>query len=60
MFENARHERSLILLLSITATDILKQGRFSDHELKTLKNVALAILKKQRVLEQYFAVTLKE
>ena len=31
IFENVRHERSLLLLLSIVEPDILRQSKFSDH-----------------------------
>ena len=31
IFEYVRHERSLILLLSIVEPDILKQSKFTDH-----------------------------
>ena len=32
MFEDVRHERSLILLLSLTDSDIIGQSKFADHE----------------------------
>ena len=32
MFEDVGHERSLILILSLTDTDILGQSKFYDHE----------------------------
>ena len=41
MFEDVRHERSLILLLSLTDPDILKQSKFSDYEIDFIKNLAL-------------------
>ena len=41
MFEDVRHERSLILLLSLTDSDILKQSKFTDHEINIIKNLAL-------------------
>ena len=31
MFEDIRHERSLMLLLSLTDPDILKQSKFTDN-----------------------------
>ena len=37
MFEDVRHERSLILLLSVTDPDILRQSIFTDHKLTLLK-----------------------
>ena len=30
IFEDIRHERSLILLISLTDPDILKQSKFTD------------------------------
>ena len=41
MFEDVRHERSLMLLLSLTDPDILKQRKFTDHELNIIINLAL-------------------
>ena len=41
MFEDVRHERSLILLLSLTDPDILKQSKFTDDEIEIIKNLAL-------------------
>ena len=40
LFEDVRHERSLILLLSLTEPDILKQSKFNDHEIEIIKNLA--------------------
>ena len=34
MFEDVRHERSLILLLSLTDRDILRQSKFTDDEIE--------------------------
>ena len=33
IFEDIRHERSLILLLSLIEPGILKQSKFLDHEI---------------------------
>ena len=41
MFEDVRHERSLILLLSLTDSDFLKQSKFTDDEINIIKNLAL-------------------
>ena len=41
IFEDIRHERSLILLLSLVESDILKQSKFTDHEIEIIKNIAL-------------------
>ena len=37
MFEDVGYERSLILLLSLTDPDILKQNKFTDDEINILK-----------------------
>ena len=37
MFEEVRHERSLILFLSLTDPDILKQSKFKGHEINIKK-----------------------
>ena len=37
MFENARNERSLFLLLSLTDRDILGQSNFTDYEIDIIK-----------------------
>ena len=34
LFEDVRHERSLVLLLSLTDPDILKQSKFTGGEIK--------------------------
>ena len=59
MFEDTRHELSLISLTSITDPDILKQSKFTDHEVNIIKNFALEKLHRQRVLEEYIALSLK-
>ena len=55
IFEDVRHERSLILLLSIVETDILKPSKFLDHELETIKNIALEKLHRQRNLKRNYS-----
>ena len=37
LFEDIRHERSLILLLSLTDPDILKQSKITDDEIENIK-----------------------
>ena len=39
MFEVVRHERSLIILLSLTDPDVLKQSKFTDHEINLIKTL---------------------
>ena len=56
MFEDVRHEGSLILLPSLTDPDILKRSKFTDDEI----NIALEKLHRQRILKKYQAVSLLE
>ena len=60
LFDDIRHERSLILLLSITDSDILRQSKFTDDEIEIIKNLALETLHRQRILKEYHAVSLLE
>ena len=59
-FEDIRHERSFILLLSLTDPDILKQSEFTDDERKIMKNLALEKLHRQRNLKEHVAIDLLE
>ena len=47
IFEDVRHERSLILLLSLTDPDILEQSKFTDHEINIITNLAIEKLHRQ-------------
>ena len=58
LFEDVRHERSLILMFSLVAPDILKQSKFTDHEIDIIKNFALQKLHRQRNLEEIIALYL--
>ena len=60
IFEDIRHERNLILLLSLIESDILKQSKFNDHEIEIIKNIALEKLHRQRILKEVFAMDLLE
>ena len=60
IFEDIRHERILILLLSLIEPDILKQSKFNDHEIDIIKNIALEKLHRQRILKVYHAMSLLE
>ena len=60
IFEDVRHERSLILLLSLTDPDVLKQSKFTDDEINIIKSLALEKLHRQRILKEYHAVSLLE
>ena len=54
IFEDVRHERSLILLLSLVEPRILKQVKFTDHEIDIIKDTALQKLHRQRNLKKIF------
>ena len=60
IFEDIRHERSLILLLSLTEPDILKQSKFNDHEIEIIKNIALEKIFRQKNLKEIVALDLLE
>ena len=60
LFEDIRYERSLILLLSLTALDIMRQSECTDDEIKIIKNLALKKLQRQKCLKEYFASHLLE
>ena len=59
-FEDVGHERSLILLLPLTDPDILKQAKFTDHEISIIKDLALEKIHRQRVLKGEVAIALLE
>ena len=60
LFEDIRHERSMILILSLIDSDILKQSKFTDDEIIIIKNLALEKLHRQRILKEYHAVSFLE
>ena len=60
LFEDVRNERSIILLLSLTDPDILKQIKFTDDEINIIKNLALEKLHHPKCLKEYFALQLLE
>ena len=60
IFEDVRHERSLILLLSLVEPDILKQSKFTDHDIEIIKNIALEKLHRQRNVKEIVALDLLE
>ena len=60
IFEDVRHERSLILLPSIVEPDILRQSKFFDHEIEIIKNIALEKLHRQRNLKENIVLELLE
>ena len=60
IFEDVRHERSLILLLSLIDPDILKQSKLTDHEIDNFKKIAPEKLDRQRDLKEFIALDLLE
>ena len=60
LFEDVRHERSLILLLLLTDPDILRQSKFTDDELEIIKYLAHEKLHKQRIIKEHVAMELLE
>ena len=60
MFEDVRHEQSLILLISFTDPDILRQSQFTDYKIDYIKNKALEELHRQRNLKEQVAMPLLE
>ena len=60
IFEDARHERSLILLLSLIEPAILKLRKFTDDEIEIIKKIALEKLHRQRILKEHVAMDLLE
>ena len=60
LFEDVRHERSLIILLLLADPDILKQGKITDDEIKIIKNLAPEKSHRQRILKEYHALSLLE
>ena len=58
--EDVRHERSLILLLSMVEPDILRQSKFLDHEIEIIKNIALEKLHRARNLKEIITLELLE
>ena len=51
IFEDIRHELSLILLLSLVEPSIIKQSKIADHEIDIIKNIASEKLHRQRNLK---------
>ena len=60
MIGDVRHERSLILLSSLTDPDNIKQSVFMSHEINVLKTLALKYLHRQKSLKEYAALQLLE
>ena len=60
IFEDVRHERSLILKLSLVEPIILKQSKFTDQEIDIIRNISLEKIHRQRILKEYIAMDMIE
>ena len=60
LFEDIGHERLLILLLSLTDPDILKQSKLTNDEIEIIRNIALEKLHRQRILKEHIAMDILE
>ena len=60
IFEDVKDERSPILLLRLFEPEILKQSRFTDHEIAIIKKSALENLHRKRDLKEIIAFGLLE
>ena len=48
----------MILLISLTDPDVLKQSKFTDDEIEIIKNLALEKIQRQRILKENVAMDL--
>ena len=60
IFEDVRHERTLILMLSLLEPSVIKQANFTDHEIDIIKDLALQNLHRQRNLREIVDLDLLE
>ena len=60
LFEDIKHGRSLILLLSLIELDKLKQSRHTGDELLVIKNLALENLHRLKCLKEYYGLSIIE
>ena len=57
MFEDARQEKNLYSLSSLTDPDILKRSKFTDHEVNIVKNLALEKLHRPKMFRRILCFT---
>ena len=57
LFEDIRYERSLILLLSLTNPDDLKQSKFTDDEINKAKNSCFRKITQTENVRRIFCFT---
>ena len=60
VFEDIRYERCLVLILSLLEPDILKQSKYTDHEVSMIKDIALEKIFRQKNLKEIAALVLLE
>ena len=53
IFEDVRHERSLVFLLSLVEPNTSKQSKYTDHEIEIIKNLPLEKIYRQRILKEH-------
>ena len=58
IFQDVRHERNLVLLLSLVELDILRQSKITDYEITFSEEIALQKLHRVSILKEYYAVSL--
>ena len=58
--EDVRHERSLIILLSLTYPEIIKQSKFTDDEIDITRTLASEKVHRQRIKEDGVFVSVIE
>ena len=60
IFRDIRHQRCLLLLLSLVECNIIKQGKLLDLEIGIIKKIALEKIHRQRNLKEIIALELLE
>ena len=60
LFDNIHYERSLLLILSLTDSNILIQSGLTNDQINIINNIALQKVKRQVDLKQYVALDLLE
>ena len=54
-FKDIRHERSF-LILAATDSEVLKQNKFTDHELNLIQNLDLEKIHSEKKMKEYNCV----
>ena len=56
LFQIIYYERLIKLVLSLTDPDILRESKFTNHEIDIMKNLAPEKVRRQRTLKEYIAL----